>query len=144
MTLDFIKQNLTATGFGLTIIVLTLFQITPIKINPWSAIARWIGKAINKEVIDKVDELTIEVQKNKKDNDEKWMSAKRKDILRFGDEIRHKENHSKEHFDQVLTDISDYELYCNTHPEFMNNVASATINLIKETYSKCLKNNNFL
>lgn len=144
MIINFIREHWFSTSIELIVFVLTFIQVIPIKLNPWSAIARWVGKAINKEVIDKVDKLTNDVQKNKKDSDEKWMSAKRKDILRFGDEIRHKENHSKEHFDQVLIDISDYELYCNTHPEFMNNVASATIALIKETYSKCLKNNNFL
>ena len=34
--------------------MLALIQIAPVKINPWGALARWIGKAINGEVLDKL------------------------------------------------------------------------------------------
>ena len=46
-----------ATGGGILLAVLTVIQIAPIKINPWSALAKAIGRAINGEVIAKVDQL---------------------------------------------------------------------------------------
>ena len=42
---------------GILIILLTLVQITPIKINPWSAILKWIGKQTQAETIKKIDDL---------------------------------------------------------------------------------------
>ena len=68
----------------------------------------------------------------------------RSHILRFGDELRRGVPHSKEHFDQILLDISKYEHYCETHPNFPNGQAIATIKQIKKTYQICLEENNFL
>ena len=44
-------------GGGGVLLLLTLIQITPIKINPWSAIAKTIGRAINGEVIGMLSEV---------------------------------------------------------------------------------------
>ena len=35
-------------GGGAALLLMTLVQIAPIKINPWSAVARGIGKTMNK------------------------------------------------------------------------------------------------
>ena len=143
MTLETIKEILTYGG-GAVLILMTLIQVTPIKINPWSWLGRTIGRAINGEVLEKVESLSQDVQNNKKDDDEHWASLSRSHILRFGDEILHGVGHSKEHFDQILLDITDYEHYCDAHPEYPNEKAVATIKQIKKTYQKCLDNNDFL
>lgn len=44
-----IQEILTAGG-GTMIVLLTLVQIAPIKLNPWSDIIKWIGHALNAEV----------------------------------------------------------------------------------------------
>ena len=46
--------NELVAGGGVVIVIMTLIQITPIRIDPWSSIARAIGRAINGEVIQKV------------------------------------------------------------------------------------------
>lgn len=143
MTLEAIKEIGLWSG-GAIIVLLTLVQITPIKVDPWSWLGRSIGRAINGEVIEKVDALTEDVKKNKDDDDEQWASLSRSHILRFGDDLLHGVRHSKEHFDQILIDISKYEKYCNAHPEYVNSIANETIKQIKTTYQKCLQNNTFL
>lgn len=143
VTLETIKQA-GLYGSGAIILLMTLIQISPIKINPWSWIGRCIGRAINGEVLEKVETLTRDVKQNKADDDEQWASLSRTHILRFGDEILHGMSHSKEHFNQVLLDISKYEQYCESHPQYINNIATATIQQIKKTYQKCLDENNFL
>lgn len=143
MTLETIKQ-LGLYGGGIVIVLMTLIQITPIKLNPWSWIGRSIGRAINGEVLEKVEALTKDVEQNKADDDEQWATLSRTHILRFGDEILHDVSHSKEHFDQILLDISKYEQYCDEHPHYENNIAAATIKQIKKTYQKCLDENTFL
>ena len=37
------------TGGGIILAAMTLIQIAPIKLDPWSAVARAIGRAINKD-----------------------------------------------------------------------------------------------
>ena len=143
MTIELIRSLLLYGGGGL-IVLMTLIQITPIKINPWSWIAKRIGRAINGEVLEKVNTLAEDVKDLKDTDDEQWASLSRSHILRFGDELLHGVAHSKEHFDQILLDISKYEAYCESHPDYLNGVANATIKQIKKTYQKCLEDNSFL
>lgn len=137
-------NDITIYGGGALLILMTLIQIAPIKIDPWSWLGKCIGRAINGEVLDKVETLSQDVKKNKADDDEQWASLSRSHILRFGDELLHGVAHSKEHFDQILLDISKYEKYCSEHKDYLNDVAHETIKRIKNTYQKCLEENSFL
>lgn len=143
VTMEEVKQALTYGG-GALLLLMTFIQITPIKLNPWSWLGRVIGRAINGEVLDKVNKLAKDVQSLKEEDAEEWASLSRTHILRFGDELLHGAPHSKEHFDQILLDISKYETYCEEHPAYKNNIANATIKQIKHTYQKCLDENHFL
>lgn len=147
---------------GILIILATVIQIAPIKLNPWSHIARAIGRAINKEIYDKVDsfekgiaekvdnfgddvkELREMIQEGKDIADMREAKAIRLRILRFGDEILHGVQHSKDHFDEVLLCITEYTQYCDGHKNFANHVTDSTIDLIMRTYKKCLSENKFL
>ncbi len=128
-----------------------MIQISPIKIDPWSKLARAIGRAINKEVIDKVNKLEADVAEIKEigdsrdaKEDERHAKTLRRDILRFGDEIRHTPGHSKERFDDILLEITEYEAYCNSHPEFKNRMTTSTVKLIVSVYEKALEDDSFL
>ena len=138
-----LKEILTGGG-GLLLILLTLVQIAPIKADPWSWIAKSIGNAINGSVIDKVEKLSNDVKALRTECEERDATACRTRILRFGDEILHDVRHSKEHFDQILLDITYYENYCGTHPHFRKNVAVATIKRINHVYARCMRDNDFL
>lgn len=139
-------------GIAGIIVVLSVFiEITPVKINPVSHILTWIGKKTNKELMDKfvsindkVNSLENTVNCIHNEEDKRNAINCRVRILGFGDEVRHGMRHSKESFDQVLSDIDDYELYCSEHPEFKNNRTVLTKKKILEEYSKCIDNNDFL
>lgn len=144
MGLDYILGHLgVAIPVGV-VLLLSLVQIAPIKLNPWSRIAKGIGKALNGEVVSKVDNLTNIINEHQVADDEKWASLRRSHILTFGDELRHGKNASEERFTQALRDINEYELYCAEHPAYLNNVASVTIDYIKEEYKRHLEHNDFL
>ena len=143
MTLESLKQ-IFLYGGGIVFVLLTVIQIAPIKINPWSWLGKIIGRAINAEVIEKVDRLSADVKANKDTDDQEWAELRRTHILRFGDEIRLGVSHSEEHFNQILLDIHQYNKYCDEHKSYKNDKAIATIDLIKQTYSKCLSENRFL
>lgn len=123
---------------------MTLLQIAPIKINPWNWLARKIGRAINGEVLDKVDQLEKRIDGLKDDMDKRAAKDARTRILRFGDECLHGNLHSKEHYDQILRDITEYETYCDEHPNFANNMAVLTIGSIKSNYQRRLSDHDFL
>ena len=154
MTLEAILQALLGSGgvaLGATVVVLTLVQITPIKLNPWSWLGRKIGRMLNGEVLDQMDKLNTKVDNVDKElSDHKAKSAEREAtqcrsrILRFGDEILHGVLHSHEHYLQILLDIDEYEEYCDAHPDYRNNVAVATIKHIKKMYQKHLEEDSFL
>lgn len=131
-------------GGGVLLVLLTMIQIAPVKINPWTAIAKAIGRAINGEVLEKVGKLEKEMQGVRSGMAEEKAVNCRARILRFGDECLHGERHTKDHFDQTLRDIAAYERYCEDHPEFENNVTELTSDRIKEIYRRCLDNNDFL
>jgi hypothetical protein len=128
----------------------TVVQISPIKINPWSALAGWVGRAINGEVIKEVASLKDDIKAVKADIEgvkaadaERDAKAARARILQFGDELIENEWHTKEHFDDVLQDIDDYEAYCRDHADFKNNRTHATTQYILEVYHRCLKEHRF-
>lgn len=131
---------------------MTVVQVIPsIEFNPWSSLAKAIGKAINTEVIEKVSslektvaEVKAEQLKAKAAEEERNAKGARTRILRFGDEVRNQERHTKEHFDDVLRDITGYEDYCNSHPHFQNSQAVLTIEHIRSVYRERLSKNDFL
>ena len=143
MTLDAIKQIFLGGG-GAVVIIMTIIQITPIKFNPWSWIAKKIGSAINSEVLNEVKAVKADLAEHKAQSAERDATQCRSRILRFGDEILHGVAHSKEHYEQILIDIDSYEEYCDEHQDYKNNVAVATIKHIKKMYQKHLERDSFL
>ena len=70
--------------------------------------------------------------------------TQRNRILRFDDELRRKEDHSEEFFNQIQDDISDYLEYCNKHEKFPNGRADSAIHNIRQTYDYCKHNDKFI
>ena len=118
-------------GGGVLLAAMTLIQVAPIKVNPWSAVAKAIGRAINGEAMKAAQE-------------ERDAISCRSRILHFGDETIHGVRHTKEHFDQILRDITNYEQYCKDHPRFENNTTVLTSQRIKDIYEDCLEKADFL
>lgn len=129
----------------------TVVEVSKIKLNPWSRLAKWLGRAINGEFLEKVDLQTEKLDRMEgKLNDlervaeEREARGARVRILRFGDELLQGKDHSKEHFDQILQDITDYEQYCKDHPNFVNNMTKLTTEHIMRVYSERLDRHDFL
>lgn len=93
---------------------------------------------------DELNSVTNALKKLEREIKEGQVTTSRYRIIRFDDEIRHEEKHTKEHFDQILEDIGAYENYCSTHPDYKNNKAVLAIENIKATYKKCAQEHTFL
>lgn len=130
-------QELLAGGGGLLLALMTLVQIAPVKINPWSWLARAIGRAVNAEVIKKLDDhITMD--------DRRTADGHRARILHFNNELLRDIGHTQEEFFEVLAEIDAYEEYCREHPEYPNNRAVLAIENIREVYKERLKKHDFL
>lgn len=92
----------------------------------------------------KMNEMNDSIEEMKNSGNEGKAQTWRYRILRFDDEIRHDEKHTKEHFDQILEDITEYERYCEEHPDFPNNKAVFAIKNIKNVYQQCTDEGTFL
>ena len=153
---DFLNNlNLGNLSF-IVIMVLSLVEISPIKINPWSVLIKWIAKLLGivdlkteiVQVRDRMDELEKKIDNMKISEEEKEQLkealAARRRILRFNDELLLKIKHSKEMFNDILKDITDYDNYCRTHPDFKNKRAAFAEENVAQAYQDCMENNSFL
>lgn len=122
----------------------TLIQISPIKINPWSWLAKKIGEAVNKPLMDKIEKVEEKMDKLEKARGEENAENRRVRILRFSDELQHGVRHSQEHFDQILLDITVYNQYCADHKDFLNDRTVIATERIKSSYRTRLERNDFL
>ena len=88
MTFD---KILACSGGGL-FVLLTLIQLAPIKVNPWSWLAKTIGKAMGIAAIEKKLDEHIATD-DKRDAD-----SHRVKILQFNNELLRSVGHTKEAF----------------------------------------------
>ena len=129
---------------GLVIILLGLIKLPKIEINLWTALARVIGRALNGEMVERIEKVDSSLTAHMKKTEEERINEARRRILRFSDEVLYEQGHSKEHYDEILEDIDKYEFYCANHPEFKNNKAVMAIETIKDAYQDCIENHDFL
>lgn len=155
MDLMKILEALKGVGLGNVVVIgavlLSLVQITPLKINPWSHFFKWMGKLINGEVMDSIKEIKDDLDgvhkelEHMKDTEEyREANNCRNRILRFDDELRRKVDHSEEFFNQILSDISFYRTFCSEHESFPNARADSAMQNIEETYHRCKSENKFI
>lgn len=132
-----LNKLLACSGSGL-LILLTLVELAPIKVNPWSWLAKAIGKAIGIAAIErKLDEHIAA-------DDKRDADRHRLEILRFNNELLRGLRHTKEEFIEALAEIDAYERFCEDHPDYPNNRAVLAIENIRENYRERMKKHDFL
>lgn len=99
---------------------------------------------IQEDLKEQIQSLSDKMDNLSKSNGEGMAYTWRYRILRFNDEIIQRDRHTKEHFDQILEDIDNYEKFCENNPKFSNNKAVLAVKNIKDVYDKCVEENSFL
>ncbi len=93
-------QEILTNGGGLLLVGMTMIQIAPVKVNPWSWLAKAIGRAINADVIEKLDaHITMD--------DRRTADGHRARILHFNNELLRSIDHTEEDFNEVLAEIDE-------------------------------------
>ena len=83
-------------------LLLSLIQISPLKLNPWDAIFAWLGKKLNGAT----EKRLLEVEKQVSDM---WINNHRQCILTFARECRQNIPHSSDEWSNVLNVAEEYE-----------------------------------
>jgi hypothetical protein len=149
-------DEMLTTG-GALLILLSLIQIAPIKINPWSALWKLlcrgfsaVGRALNADVLARLDALEQGQKQNSEHlrehiriADERRADDHRAAILHFNVELIQGLPHTREDFIEILMDIDKYEDYCQNHPRYENNRAVCAIQNIKRVYAQRMEKHDF-
>lgn len=144
-------EEMLTSGGGLLLLAMTLIQVAPIKINPWSAIAKAIGNAINKDVLKNLEEVKATQRETRKIlddhikvDDTRNADTHRARILQFNNELLRDIPHTREDFIEVLEEIDFYEKFCEAHPDYKNNRCTHAIANISRVYDARLQKHDFL
>lgn len=140
--LDYLKDiftNPTVIIFG----AITLFEIVPIKINPWSTLFRWIGRAINGELKEQLSDLRSDVSELKSDFEIKKAEDMRWEILEFANTCRIGNEHSKDEWRHIMNQVSEYEEYTE-RKGITNGVIEEDTRFLRELYHERNLRNDFL
>ncbi len=144
-------KGVVSWGAGILLVLSMLVEVSKIKINPWSALAKWLGRAINADVLAELAEIKQKQAETQEDldkhvvmDDRRNADGHRTPILHFNNELLRSIDHTKEEFIEVLAEIDAYERYCEEHPEYPNNRAVLAIENIREVYKERMKKHDFL
>lgn len=137
-------QEILTGGGGLLLALMTLVQIAPVKINPWSWLAKSIGKAINADISKELSEIKAKLEDHVTMDDRRTADGHRTRILHFNNELLRDIGHTEEEFNEVLIEIDAYESYCRDHEDYPNNRAVLAIENIRGVYRRRQKKRDFL
>ena len=133
MTIYEIIVKMTAgevAGWGLIVLIIlfSLIQIAPVKLNPWDKVFGWIGKKVNGAVEKRIGVVEKQVR-------DMWINSHRQSILTFARECRADIEHDSEEWANILNQCEDYELYCETN-KVANGVVKSNITYIRNLYQE--------
>lgn len=143
---------------GVIAILMSLLEVSKIKINPWSWLGTQLGNALNANVMNELKETKSELKdiraeqtETRKMLDDHVYKSEQRDannmrtsILRFNNDLMRKVEHSEEDFNETLEKIDAYEAYCKEHPNYKNNKCKHAISNIERVYDILLESNGFL
>lgn len=131
--LEFFKTLSVGGWLSIVIVLSTLIEIAPIKINP----IQWLGNHINKSMFDKVNSIESKV-------DQHIAEGYRNSILKFQDRLLQGQNpFTLEEWAKIIDSCSAYEQFCKDN-KIQNDVIKLAIRYIKQEYNKALTNKDFL
>lgn len=146
-----VSREIVTLGIGIFLILSTLVEVSKIKVNPWSSLAKWLGKKVNAEVLEELSQVKTELGETKETldghitiDDERNADMHRAYILRFCMERLRGIKHTEEEYHEIISSIDFYEKYCREHPDYPNNRAVVAIEYILEDYKERMKHGDFL
>ena len=131
-------------GGGVLAFVQFLIQRNDSKHDKMEEVNRSI-RTLSEDMKERFDTLDSKIDAVEAKTDKYYAVSSRVRILRFEDELQEKRKHSKDSWDQVMSDIDYYKKYTEPgkHPDFKNGQTEATIEHIEHGYRERLENKDF-
>lgn len=132
-----------------------------IPFHPWSFLLSRLGRAINRDLREKLDEVerqqntlkeavnTLGADMGRRFNesataaDTKEAKLLRSRIIEFADSCRVHQKHTKTAFENITRDYDDYVEYCKKR-NIPNHFIDAEFEYIKDVYAECQEENKFI
>lgn len=131
-----LQELLLGGGLGLAVL-LTLVQVAPVKLDPWTALARALGRALNGDVLRELGDTKAKLEAH-------ILADSRSKILGFNRELLQHQKHTREDFIEILGVIDSYEDYCKNHPDYKNSRCIHAVRNIGRVYDELLVTGDFL
>ena len=114
------------------VVLLSLIQISPLKLNPWDTILGWMGKKLNGGMVKRLQEVEKQIR-------DMWINTHRQSILTFARECRADMHHDAEEWNHILSIADEYEVYCQKNT-VSNGVVKADTEYIRGLYQELSHN----
>ena len=133
MTIEEIWRTVTtgeAAGWALMLLILllSLIQISPLKLNPWDRLFAWIGEKVNGALEAQVTDLQKQVT-------DMWVNDRRISILTFAREAKSGVVHSPDEWTNVLNQAEEYENFVKVHG-VTNGIITQETEFIRNLYQE--------
>lgn len=144
-------QGVAVLGLLSIIIIMSLVQWLSKRHNPWATVFNWIGSNLFKTQnnrLDKIEKRLNDIERQNEAQDQQRLedqavSARRKIVLAADEICILPTTHTYEWYNQLMQQIDFYEKYCEAHPDFPNEQAVMSMDIIKESYAKHKKEDSF-
>lgn len=110
------------------VILLSLIQISPLKLNPWDKLLGWFGKKINGETEKRLKDVEKQIR-------DMWINNHRQCILTFARECRANIDHSSDEWTNVLNVAEEYEKYV-TEKKITNGIITQDTEYLRNLYQE--------
>ena len=112
----------------LLIILLSMIQISPLKLNPWDSIFGWIGSKLNGRLEKRLEAVEKQIR-------DMWINDHRQRILTFAREARAGIEHSTDEWTNVLNVAEEYERHIKER-KLSNGIVTQDTEFIRSLYQE--------
>ena len=110
------------------VVLLSLIQISPLKLNPWDRLFAWIGKRMNGATEKRLESVERQVL-------DMWVNSHRQCILTFAREARAGIEHSSDEWTNVLNVAEEYERHVK-EKKITNGIVTQDTEYIRNLYQE--------
>ena len=126
-----------AAGWALAVfcVLLSLIQVSPLKLNPWDSIFGWFGRKTNGTTIKRLEEVEKQIN-------DMWINDHRQKILTFARECRCDITHSSDEWTNVLNMAEEYERYVH-EKNITNGIITQDTQYLRKLYQELSMEHKF-
>lgn len=141
--LEIIKQCDSTTIFIIVAVIGMFVEITPIKLNPFSSIIKWIGNKLNGDTNNQLETISSQLEIVSGRIDKIEINNMRSQILDFANSCMNERKHTKEEFEHIIDLHTQYEDIISKKG-MTNGRVDLAFRYISDLYTTCLNENSFL